>query len=96
MRLALIGGISRSADSYRKLAGSMGHALEVHDGEVGGRGSVGLRSVIARADVVLVLTDVNSHGAVGIARREAREAGKPAVLLRRCGLARLRALLETL
>lgn len=96
MKLAWIGGLSRSVESYAAIAAQLGHAIEFHDGAVGGRGADDLRRVIARAEVVVVLTDVNSHGAVSIARRCAREEGKRTLLLRRCGAARLRMLLESL
>ena len=96
MKVVWIGGMTRSAEQYEREAARFGHHLEAHDGTVGGRGSGTLRTAIQRADLVIALTEVNSHGAVGIARKEARELDKPFVLLRRCGLSRFRALLESL
>jgi hypothetical protein len=93
MNVAWIGGMTRNAPEYVAQAESLGHRVEVHCGHTGGRGSRALRGVIARSDLVVVLTDVNSHGAVSLARRVAREEGKQLVLLRRCGIARFRELL---
>lgn len=97
MRIAWIGGLTRSAELYKIEASRRGHRLEPHDGDVNGkRGSEALRAAIARADLVVALTEVNSHGALGLARRTARELGKPFVLMRKCGTARFRELLDEL
>jgi hypothetical protein len=94
MRIAWIGGMTRNNEAYETEAWKRGHVLETHSGHVGGRGSESLRAMIARSDLVVALTEINSHGAVEIARRTARELDKPFVLLRRCGIARFRALLD--
>jgi Uncharacterized protein conserved in bacteria (DUF2325) len=94
MRIAWIGGVTRNRDLYTQEARQRGHVLETHDGIVGGRGSTALRALIARSDVVIALTEVNSHGAVELARRTSRELDKPFELVRRCGAARFRTFLE--
>jgi hypothetical protein len=96
MRIAWIGGMDRSEEAYAHAARRAGHEIEFHKGHVGGRGTEGLRAVIERSDAVVVLTEVNSHGAVGLARRFAKEAERPVMLFRTCGLSRFRTLLEEL
>jgi hypothetical protein len=93
MRVAWVGGLDRSAPEYVAMAAQMGHQLEIHNGGTGGRGSRALRGAIARSDLVVLITDINSHGALSLARRVAREEGKRVVLLRRCGVAKFKELL---
>jgi hypothetical protein len=52
--------------------------------------------MVERADLVVVVTALNSHGAVEVARRSARETGTTLVLHQRCGLAKFRELLDSL
>jgi hypothetical protein len=96
MRIAWIGGLDRNESQLVSIAAEAGHVLEFHAGHVGGRGSGELRSAIERADLVIVLTDVNSHGAVLLAKKLCRQLGRGALVLRRCGAARFRQLLEAL
>ncbi|MGZ3437881.1 MAG: DUF2325 domain-containing protein [Polyangia bacterium] len=96
MRIGLIGGIERSEALYRRLADGAGHGLEVHSGHIGGRGITTLESLIARVDVVVVLTEINSHGAVQSARRFARRFGVRELIVRRLGVARFTELLDEL
>ena len=96
MRIGIVGGIERSEALYRRLAEGAGHRLEVHSGYTGGRGIEALQSLIARVDVVVVLTDVNSHGAVQSARRFARRFGVRERIVRRLGVAHYHELLAEL
>lgn len=96
MRIGIIGGIERSEALYKRMAEAAGHRLEVHSGHIGGRGIATLESLIARVDVAIVLTDVNSHGAVQSARRFARRLGVRELLVRRLGAARFAELLDAL
>jgi len=95
-RIGIIGGIERSEALYKRLAADAGHELEVHSGHIGGRGIATLESLIARVDVAVVLTDVNSHGAVQSARRFARRFGVRERIVRRLGVARFVELLDEL
>jgi hypothetical protein len=61
-----------------------------------GRGGDALSALVERSDLVIVVTDVNSHRAVLAARQHARALGRQCLLVRRCGLARFRALLSEL
>ncbi len=96
MRIALVGGVERGEQRYAALAGSLGHSFECHSGDTAGRGQAALESLVERSDLVIVVTDVNSHSAVIGARRRARQLGRECLLLRRCGLARFRQLLDGL
>lgn len=96
MNIALIGGLDRGDDRYGALAAAMGHVVERHTGNMAGRGTDTLQAMIDRADLVLVITDVNSHAAVLAARRMARARGRSCVLVRRFGLSRFRGLLQEL
>jgi hypothetical protein len=96
MNIAWIGGITRNEAEYEREAARRGHQLETHDGHTAGRGAETLRRAIERADVVVALTEINSHGAVTLSRAYAAELGRPFVLLRKCGIAHFRTLLEAL
>jgi hypothetical protein len=93
MRIGLIGGVERSETAYRELADRHGHQLEFHSGHTGGRGSARLATIGRNVDMMIVVTDVNSHGAVQLARKVARASGVPVVLHRRCSPARFGAIL---
>ena len=96
MNIALIGGVERNERALAKIAHEHGHALEFHGGHTQGRGIDTLRTAVGRADLVLVTTDVNSHNAVQVARKQARERGIECVVMRSCNPTRFRELLETL
>jgi hypothetical protein len=96
MRIGIIGGLDRSESNYVRLAEKLGHELLVHSGHLGGRGAQALEGLLERSDVVVVVTDVNSHGALTLARRRLREVGRTPLLLRKCGFTRFNALLLAL
>lgn len=94
MRIGIIGGLDRNARDLEAVAEAGGHRLETHTGVVGGSASAAsLRALVSRADLVFVLTDVNSHNAVHIARRTARLHGVPLRILRRLSASHLAAYL---
>jgi hypothetical protein len=95
-RIAVIGGFDRQAPLLSELAGRTGRTVEFHTGNVRGRGAHDLRAVIARSDLVVIVTDHNSHGGVQVAKRMARQLGRISVVLSRCGIARFGALLDAL
>ncbi|MFN7133974.1 MAG: DUF2325 domain-containing protein [Myxococcales bacterium] len=96
MHIAMIGGLDRNERLFERLAAEHGHTLELHDGKLAGRGGDALRSLVTRAQLVVLTPDVNSHGAVQLGKRVAREYGVPFVVLRTCGTSRFRALLDGL
>jgi hypothetical protein len=96
MRIAWIGGLDRNEGQLQTLASRAGHSLEFHSGHTGGNGATHLRAALSRADFVLIITDVNSHGAVLLAKKICRQAGQPYLVVRRCGRSRFQQLLEEL
>jgi len=95
MRIGIVGGLDRNARELEELTEAKGHQLETHTGVLTGGSSVAsLRALVVRSDLVLVLTDVNSHNAVHLARREARKRHRPIRILRRLGAAHLAAFLQ--
>ena len=96
MRIGIVGGVERNEVQYQELAEREGHTVEFHGGHMNARGMASLESLIERSDMVVVITDVNSHGAVQTARKLLRQRERPLVLLRRCGTSRFRELLRDL
>jgi hypothetical protein len=96
MRIAIVGGLVRAERHYERLAAAAGHRVLFHDGGTGGRGVKALDHLVERCHLVVVVTDVNSHGAVQMVRRRLRERGRSPLLLRRLGLARFATLLAAL
>ena len=96
MRILLVGGLDRNEAQLSTLAAAHGHDLELHTGDVGGRGAEMLTRKIERADLVVIATEVNSHGGVLLAKKVVRKYAKPSLLLRKVGHSRLQALFNAL
>jgi Uncharacterized protein conserved in bacteria (DUF2325) len=96
MHIGLIGGVERGTHHYESLAAAGGHTVEIHSGHLAGRGGETLAAIVDRADLIVVITDVNSHGGMWSARRLARARGRRCVLVRRMGPSRFRTLLGEL
>ncbi len=96
MRIGVVGGLDRATELLARRAAQAGHVALFHTGDVGGRGSRTLSAMIERCDVVLVITEINSHGALQLTRRLLRERNREPVLMRRCGVGQFTAFLETL
>ena len=97
MRIGIVGGLDRKARELEGIALARGHQLELHTGVIGGSASAaGLRAMVARADLVIVVTDVNSHNGVRVAREQARLSRRPLRLLRRMGVSKFEALVSSL
>src|SRR5215471_3840054 len=84
MRIAWIGGVERVESHLVALAAAAGHDLQFHSGYLGGRGASELRRLVDASSLVIILTQVNSHGAVQLAKRVARQRGRVQLVLRRC------------
>ncbi len=96
MRIGIIGGLDRGHDRYQKLAASYGHELVCHEGWMTGPRAGSLESLVDGCDVVVIVTDVNSHGAVLAARKAMRRRGRLPLILRKCGISRFAQLLEAI
>lgn len=96
MRVGFVGGVERSEPLYERVAAEAGHEAIFHDGHVNNGGGGALARFLDRCDVVVILTDVNSHGAVQFARRHLRSRGRSPLLVRRLGLTRFAELIHSL
>ena len=96
MRIAWVGGLDRNEAALSRMAIRAGHRLDFHTGSVGGRGAGELKAAIERSDLVIILTDVNSHGAVLLAKKIAQKLARPTLVLRRCGPTRFQQLLDAI
>ncbi len=82
VRVAVVGGLSRAGELWTRAGKAQGFDLEHHDGRTRGRGSHDIIAAVRRADVVVIITDPNSHGGVSVARRAAVLAERPHVLVK--------------
>ncbi len=88
MHIVIVGGLDRAESQLERMAHQAGHSFELHTGHMGGRGSTNLESAIERAHLVIVVTDLNSHGAVQVARKTATRLGRSMLIVRKCSTAR--------
>ena len=97
MRIAVVGGLDRVAHELEAVARAGGHELGTHTGVIAGKAtSTRLRALVIWSDLVLVLTVVNSHNAVRLARQVARSHHRPLRILRRLGPSHLAAYLQAM
>lgn len=96
MRIAIIGGREKNQVDLIQIAEAAGYELEFHDGYSSGRGSHVIRNVVSRAELVVIITEINSHSGVFIAKREAQRFKKPTMVIRNFSSARLRGLIAAL
>lgn len=94
MRIGIIGGLDRNEGSLERLARDRGHEVEVHNGDMRGTAPAALAGLVERADLVVIVTDINSHNAVRAARKLLRTTPRPSVLVRKLGMSRFLALLQ--
>lgn len=96
MRIAVIGGRYKNEAQLARIARAAGYELEFEEGHTKGRGMDGVRIAVSRSDLVVIVTDVNSHGAVHTAKKAARQLGRPTLIIQNFSAARLCRLLEAL
>ncbi len=96
MRIGWVGGLDRSRARFSEVAERAGHTLEMHEGHIGGRGTQMLEGVVARCDILVIVTDLNSHGAVLHAKKMARRAGRRALIVRKGSVTSLERVIESL
>src|SRR5690242_15107315 len=95
MRIAVIGGREKSDEQLLRVAARYGASLEFHPGDLHG-GVQELKAAVARSTFVVIVTQINSHGAVLAAKRAARQYERPMLVMRKLTVARLRGLLDAL
>jgi uncharacterized protein DUF2325 len=96
MRIAVIGGRYKNEGMLARIAESRGYEIEFEEGHTAGHGMEGIRKAVSRSELVVIVTDVNSHGAVHTAKKAARLLDRPTLIIQNFGAARLSRLLEAL
>lgn len=94
MRIGIVGGAECVENEYRRTVKDTGHELEFHSGHMTSSGARSLSMLISRCDLIVIVTDVNSHAAVSKARKLARASGRSPIFARRFGVRSLQALLD--
>lgn len=96
MRIGWIGGLTRNESQISRMAEWAGHSLEFHSGDMSGSGADQLRRLVERADFVVLVTEINSHGAVILTKKLCHRLGRGSLVMRSCGTSRFQALLDAL
>ena len=86
MRVGIIGGKEISPTRYEEVARAHASAVEFHDGKLAGRGSESLATLVRRCDLIVIVTQINSHAAVRMAQKYCRSHGRRVLIVRRFGL----------
>ena len=94
MRIGIVGGAECVENEYRRLISNSEHELDFHSGHMTSGGARSLQTLMNRCDLVVIVTDVNSHAAVAKARRLARTSGRSPVFARRFGVRALSTIIE--
>ncbi len=94
MRIGIVGGLCRAETDLSRVAKRAGHEVEFHDGHMKGPNTSALDSLIERSDVVVVVTDVNSHAAMHRTKDMLRKTGREAVFVRKASKSRLQQIIE--
>jgi hypothetical protein len=66
----------------------------MHTGDVKGRGAASLEAMVTRADHVVIVTGINSHGGVRLAKQFARKGRARVWIVRAFGTGLARKVLE--
>lgn len=96
MHIGWVGGLERNDATFAQLAAAAGHKLEFHTGDIRGQGAKALRRLVKRSSFVIILTTINSHGGVQLAKRVAHKQNCPSVVMQRCGQSRFRQLITAI
>jgi hypothetical protein len=94
MRICWVGGLTRSEVHPTRMATKAGHELEYHNGDVKGHRADKLLNLFDRSALVIILTTVNSHNDVQLAKRVARKHNRPTIVMPRCSQFAFRELLS--
>ncbi|KMY65884.1 hypothetical protein AAU61_19855 [Desulfocarbo indianensis] len=91
--VAVIGGIERMETNYKEAVQRLGGECLCHTGKVRG-GCRRLRQVVSKSDLVVFITQINSHAAMASVKDECKKCGKPFRVLARTGASSLEKLLQ--
>lgn len=95
-RVAFVGGHDRVEHEVVSCGNELGLDVEVHNGRTAGHGKDRLVALVQRNDLVVIVTGINSHNAVHIAKRAAAKAGTHVRILKACGSGTARDLLTAI
>lgn len=93
LRVGFVGGHDRVEREVVSFGSELGLEVEVHNGRTAGQGRQRLVALVERTDLVVIVTGINSHNAVHIAKRAAAKAGTHIRILKACGSGTARLLL---
>lgn len=83
VRIAVVGGLTRSTLEWQRAGAAIGAIVEHHNGDTTGARAAALAAIVRRADVVIAIAMPNSHNAVATARRVSADHGRGFVLVKR-------------
>jgi hypothetical protein len=86
MRVGIIGGVERNQARYEEVAKAVGCDVEFHHGHMRGRGPEALDSMVERCDLIVIVTEINSHCAVRTAQKHCRKRGRRVLIVRKFGI----------
>jgi hypothetical protein len=75
MRVAVIGGLDRLEPEYRKTIHDLGADFIFHNGNCA-NGQHVLKNVVCKANIILFITSINSHGALKVVKATCKKTGK--------------------
>src|ERR1019366_572130 len=96
MHIVVVGGLERHESEIERRACERGHTIEFHRRPRGVRGADELESMIQRCDLAIIVTRVNSHGAMYIAKKAALRNSRPTLALRTCSPSSFSSLFDSL
>lgn len=86
MRVGIVGGVERNQARYEEVAKAVGCDVEFHAGHMRGRGTETLDSLVERCDLVVIVTEINSHCAVRMTQKFSRKRGRRVLIARKFGI----------
>jgi hypothetical protein len=86
MRVGIVGGVERNQARYEEVAAAVGCGVEFHHGHMRGRGPEALDAMVERCDLIVIVTEINSHCAVRMAQKFSRKRGRRVLIARKFGI----------
>ncbi len=85
-KVMIIGGLDRLEPNYRETVSRLGGECTFHTGKLRS-GNRRLKQCVAKADLVVFITSINSHAALNAVKQECKRCSKPFCALRQtdCG-----------